>query len=126
MAIYILQIVTGLGEGAILFLVASGLTLVFGALRIANFAHGSLFMLGAFVMYSMSHRLGSSNLDFILGLLVSAVVVASVGVLLEVTCFRPIYSRPLLTQLLVTFGLVLVLDGVLRGIYGTQPYGINA
>jgi branched-chain amino acid transport system permease protein len=126
MAIYILQILTGLGEGAILFLVASGLTLVFGALRIANFAHGSLFMLGAFVMYSMSHRLGSSNLDFVLGLLVSAVVVAIVGVLLEVTCFRPIYSRPLLTQLLVTFGLVLVLDGALRGIYGTQPYGINA
>lgn len=126
MDIYLLQGLTGLGEAAILFLVASGLTLVFGALRIANFAHGSLFMLGAFVMYSMTQRIGSSNVDFVISLLVAALAAAAVGLVMELTCLRPIYSRPLLTQLLVTFGLVLLIDGILRGIYGTQPYGINA
>lgn len=117
---YLVQIVLGLGSGAVLFLIASGLTLIFGALRIVNFAHGSLYMLGAYVAFELSSVIGYGNAAFWLVLLLSGAVIATVGAVLEVLFFRPVYGRALLTQLLVTFSFVLIIAGIVRKVWGAQ------
>ena len=99
---YVVQIIAGLGTGSVLFLVSAGLTLVFGALRVINFAHGSLTMIGAYVTISLGAVLGFGNAVFWIVLLLAALVVAAGGMFMEIAFFRPIYRRPLLTQLLVT------------------------
>jgi branched-subunit amino acid ABC-type transport system permease component len=121
MSTYVIQLLSGLGSAAVLFLVASGLTLIFGALRIVNFAHGSLYMVGAFVSVSMAEAIGSSNGAFWVVLLLAALVVTAVGIVMEVSVLRLIYGQPLLTQLLVTFAFVLIIGGLMRAIYGSQP-----
>jgi branched-chain amino acid transport system permease protein len=123
MSTYVIQILTGIASGAILFLVASGLTLVFGALRIANFAHGSLYMIGAYLMLSIGDRVGFGNVTFWISLLLAGLAAALIGGVMEVVALRPIYGRANLTQLIVTFGLVLIVTGVVRGIYGPVPRG---
>jgi branched-chain amino acid transport system permease protein len=117
---YLAQIVAGLGSGAVLFLIASGLTLIFGALRVINFAHGSLYMLGAYVSFEIGSAIGVGNGGFWAVLLLSGLAVAVMGIALEITLFRPIYRRPLLTQLLVTFALVLIIAGVVRKVWSAQ------
>jgi branched-subunit amino acid ABC-type transport system permease component len=119
---YMLQIVAGLGTAAVLFLVSSGLTLVFGALRVINFAHGSLTMIGAYVTVTLAAEIGFSNGIFWLVMVLAALVVAAGGVFMEIFFFRPIYRRPLLTQLLVTFAFVLVVAGALRKVYGATTF----
>lgn len=120
---YLLQILTGIASGAILFIVASGLTLIFGVLRIANFAHGALYMLGAYLMVSIGNDVGYSNVTFWISLLLSGLAVAGIGVLIEFVALRPIYGRSNLTQLVVTFALALIIAGSLRGYYGSAPLG---
>ena len=115
---YVVQIIAGLGAGAVLFLIASGLTLVFGALRVINFAHGSLYMIGAYVTTTLAVALGFGNAIFWIVILLAALVVAAGGLVMEVGFFRPIYARPLLTQLLVTFAFVLIVNGIIRYFYG--------
>ncbi len=122
---YFAQVVSGLGSGAVLFLIASGLTLIFGALRVVNFAHGSLYMLGAYAAFEFGNAIGTGNVTFWVVLLLSGVAVALLGAVVEVLVFRPIYRRPLLTQLLVTFALVLVIAGVQRRIWGAQGESTN-
>ena len=117
---YVVQIIAGLGTGSVLFLVSAGLTLVFGALRVINFAHGSLTMIGAYVTVSLAGWLGFGNAIFWIVLLLAALVVAAGGLFMEVAFFRPIYRRPLLTQLLVTFAFVLIIAGVIRKVYGAR------
>ncbi len=115
---YVVQIVIGLASGSLLFLVASGLTLIFGAMRIVNFAHGSLFMLGAYVAVWLTPAGGLGDAWFWLVILAAALVVAAVSLPLEIVLFRPIYRRPLLVQFLVTFSLVFVIAGILRELFG--------
>ncbi|MGI9657339.1 MAG: branched-chain amino acid ABC transporter permease [Gaiellaceae bacterium] len=119
---YIVQIIAGLGAGAVLFLIASGLTLVFGALRVINFAHGSLVMLGAYIVSSLTPLGGLENWNFWLVFIAAALIVAAGGLIMEVIFFRPIYRRPLLTQLLVTFALVLIVAGVVREFWGPTAF----
>ena len=119
-AIYGLQILAGLGSAAGLFLVASGLTLIFGALRVVNFAHGSLYMIGAYLAISFSSSIGFGNYTFFATVLVASLCVAALGLFGEVTVFRRIYQRPVLTQLIVTFAFVLIIGGAMRELYGTQ------
>jgi branched-subunit amino acid ABC-type transport system permease component len=121
---YVVQIIVGLGAGSLLFLIASGLTLVFGALRVINFAHGSLYMIGAYVTASLAPAAGFSNATFWLYFLAAALVVAAGGFVMEVVFFRPIYRRPLLTQLLVTFAFVLIIQGIVREIWGPQTFTV--
>jgi len=109
-------IVIGLSIGMLLFLLAAGLTLIFGMLGIINFAHGALYMLGAYVAYQAAASLGT----FWLALLVSPLVMALVGAAIERLVLRPIYTRPHEFQLLATFGLILVLEEVVRITWGLQ------
>jgi branched-subunit amino acid ABC-type transport system permease component len=111
---YVTNIVGGLGSGSVLFLVASGLTLIFGALRVLNFAHGGLVLLGMYFTYVLQNEIGWSNPLFWIVMLLAAAAVGVCGLILEVGFFRPIYSRPLLTQLIVTFSFSLIIAGAIR------------
>jgi branched-subunit amino acid ABC-type transport system permease component len=102
----LIQTVTGLVNGMILALVASGLTLIFGIMDVVNFAHGDLVMLGAFVGATTVGITGS----FWLGLLVAALTLAVFGAALQITTLRPLLGRDPLTTILATFGISLVLQ----------------
>ena len=115
---YVIQIIAGLGAGAVLFLIASGLTLIFGALRVVNFAHGSLFILGGYLAISMTPYIGFGNATFWIVMVLAGFGIALAGIFLEVFFFRPIYNRPLLVQLLVTFAFVLIIAGIARWVWG--------
>ena len=109
MAFYIVQFLTGLASAASLFLVASGLSIIFGVTRIVNFAHGAFYMLGAYVAYSLTERF-SGPLGFWGGILAAALIVAAIGVVVEMVLLRRIYHSPELFQLLATFGLTLMVE----------------
>lgn len=102
----IIQTINGVVTGMILALVASGLTLIFGIMDVVNFAHGELFMLGAYVGVVVGAATGS----FWLALIAASVVMAVVGALIYLTTLRPLISRDPLTTMLATFGLSLVLQ----------------
>jgi branched-chain amino acid transport system permease protein len=102
----VIQTVNGIVTGLILALVASGLTLIFGILDVVNFAHGELFMLGAYVGVLVVASTGS----FWLGLLASSIIVAIFGAVLQIVTLRPLIGRDPLNTILVTFGLSLILQ----------------
>jgi branched-chain amino acid transport system permease protein len=111
---FIVQLLNGLAGASSLFMVAAGLSLIFGVTRIVNFAHGSFYMLGVYIAYSLVERMGT-GLGFWPALLLAAVAVGIIGALVEVLLLRRIYHAPELFQLLATFALVLVIkDAVLR------------
>ncbi|MCX5862089.1 MAG: branched-chain amino acid ABC transporter permease [Desulfomonile sp.] len=122
---FIFMLINGLCQGMLLFIIASGLTLVFGVLRVINFAHGSLYMIGAFLAYSLSTFLsGGSLLNFFLLMLVIPPGIALLGFFLEVTLFRRVYREEHLLQLLLTYALVLILDELVRLIWGGDPRSV--
>jgi branched-chain amino acid transport system permease protein len=112
------QLLTGLSGASSLFLVASGLTIIFGVTRIVNFSHGSLMMLGAYLGWSILTRLPREPEWFVLGVLATALCTAAIGVLLELTVLRRVYRAPELFQLLATFGVVLILQDVTLYLWG--------
>src|SRR5690625_4604152 len=100
------QFLNGLADASSLFLVAVGLSLIFGVSRIVNFAHGSLYMLGIYLGVSLVSQLGAdSALGFWLAMLLAASLVAGLGVLIEILLLRRLYQAPELFQLLATFAL---------------------
>jgi branched-chain amino acid transport system permease protein len=109
MAFYFVQFLTGLASAASLFLVASGLSIIFGVTRIVNFAHGAFYMLGAYVAFTLTERF-SGALGFWGGILAAALIVAAIGVVVEMLLLRRIYHVPELFQLLATFGLTLMVE----------------
>ena len=121
MSVYLIQALSGLAHAASLFLVASGLSIIFGVTRIVNFAHGSFYMVGAYTAYSFSEflmaRLGAP-LGFWGAIVLSAVAVGLAGVIMEVTILRRIYRAPELFQLLATFGVVLVVQDAALWMWG--------
>jgi branched-chain amino acid transport system permease protein len=117
----VVQLLTGLASASSLFIIASGLTLVFGVTRIVNFAHGSLYMLGAYIAVTvLPHLLGweRSLPVFLVGVLVAALCVGVLGVVMEVLLLRRIYKAPELFQLLATFGVVLIVQDVVQKVWG--------
>jgi branched-chain amino acid transport system permease protein len=115
------QCLGALSQAAILFFIACGLTLIFGIMRIVNFAHGVIFMLGAYVGYTAAALTGS----FVVALLVAPVVVGVLGMLFERVFLRPLYARrDGGAYLLVTFGLAVVLSELIRLTWGAQPKSI--
>ena len=117
MAFYFVQFLTGLASAASLFLVASGLSIIFGVTRIVNFAHGAFYMLGAYVAFTLTERF-SGAIGFWGGIVAAALIVAAVGVLVEMVLLRRIYHSPELFQLLATFGLTLMVEDLVVLIWG--------
>src|SRR5438128_1431176 len=117
MAFYVVQFLTGLASAASLFLVASGLSIIFGVTRIVNFAHGAFYMLGAYVAFTLTERF-SGALGFWGGIVVAALAVALIGVIVEMVLLRRIYHAPELFQLLATFGLTLMVEDLVVLIWG--------
>jgi branched-subunit amino acid ABC-type transport system permease component len=114
------QCLNALSQASILFFIACGLTLIFGIMRIVNFAHGVIFMLGAYVGYTANVVTGS----FLVSLVVAPVVVGLVGMAFERTLLRHLYGRrDGGAYLLLTFGLAVVLSELIRLIWGVQPLG---
>lgn len=124
-----LAMLAGLSTGMVLFLAAVGLTLVFGVLDVLNFAHGSLYMLGAyFTFFIVSAQDGILSIfggSFWVAVIVSAIAVAIVGAVIERFIIRPIYEQDHIFQLLLTFALVLVLDNGARILYGTSYRSVS-
>ncbi|MDC1213086.1 ABC transporter permease [Rhodospirillales bacterium] len=113
MAFYFAQFLTGLASASSLFLVAAGLSIIFGVTRIVNFAHGSLFMLGAFIAYSVSQ-----HTSFWLAVTMAAIAVGTIGWCMERGVLRKLYAAPELFQLVATFGLVLIIQDAALWIWG--------
>ena len=108
----LIQFLNGLATAASLFLVAAGLSLIFGVTRIVNFAHGSLYMLGVYGAYALVEPSAARPLGFWARSCWRALVVGLVGALIEVLILRRIYRAPELFQLLATFAVVLVIKDV--------------
>lgn len=112
------QFLNGMAEASSLFLVAAGLSLIFGVTRIINFAHGSLYMLGIYIAYSAVQYWGQSPAGFWFSLLVASLAVGALGALLEIVLLRRIYRAPEMLQLLATFALVLIINDAALWLWG--------
>lgn len=110
----------GISAGMFIWLVASGLTLIFGVLRVLNFAHGSFYMLGAYLCYTALRYLG---VNFWLGVIVGPLGVCLVGFLVERYLLRQVYDLELPYQLLLTFSIVLIFDELVKMIWGAGSIG---
>jgi len=116
-ALFLAQLLNGLQYGVLLFLLAAGLTLVFGIMSFVNLAHGSLYMLGAYAAALTYEATGS----FVLALLAAAATALLLGLALELTIVSRLYRRDHLDHVLATFGLVMFFNEVVRMVWGPQP-----
>ncbi len=125
MAFFVVQLLTGLAGASTLFLVAAGLTVIFGVTRVVNFAHGSLFMLGTYIAWSVLTRLPRDPAWFAIGVVASAAATALIGAALEIVLLRRIYRAPELFQLLATFGVVLIVQDLTQTIWGPADLSLS-
>jgi branched-chain amino acid transport system permease protein len=116
---FLLQLLTGLQIGAIYVLIALGLTLIFGTLGVANFAHGALFMIGAYLGWVIA-----SGTGYWVAFILAPLALLALGIVMERGLVQFFYRRPVTDQILVTFGLALVLQEIVRWLFGgtTQPF----
>jgi len=119
------QLRSGLTTAMFLFLIASGLSLIFGVLKIINFAHGSLYMIGAYVAWNATTILGRTSIGFLGAVLVASLSVAVLGGIVERLLLRHMYRREELYQLLFTYALVLIFSDACKFIWGTQPHSVS-
>ncbi len=126
----LIHILNSLLYASVLFLIAGGLSLIYGVMRIVNMAHGNLYAFGAYTAaWAVGRVLGdapSANPALYALLLVGAVAAAALGALLEPTLLRPLYKRAEEYQLLITFGLLLILEDLMRMIWGPYPLSVSA
>jgi len=115
------QLINGLQLGTMLFLMASGLTLVFGVMGLINLAHGAFYMVGAFVTATVTGATGS----FLLGLVAGILAAAAVGALVELLVIRRLYHRQHLDQVLATFALILIFSEGTRWLFGSSPLWLS-
>ena len=121
MTLFIEQLINGLQLGTMLFLMASGLTLVFGVMGLINLAHGSFYMVGAYATAVITAASGS----FFVGLAGGVIAAAAVGALVELIVIRRLYRRPHLDQVLATFALILIFSEGTRWLFGSSPLWLN-
>jgi len=119
------QFLGGLTTAMFLFLIASGLSLVFGVMRVLNFAHGSFYMLGAYLAWQIVAWLAPSGVAFFLAVLGAAAGVAVLGGIVELLLFRRLYGREELYQLLFTYALVLILGDAAKAVWGTHQLSVS-
>jgi len=118
---FLIQLLNSIQYGLLLFLVASGLTLIFGIMGIINLAHGSFYMIGAYMAFSLASLTGSLFVAIVLGTALSVVL----GVVLEWALFSHLYKRDHLQQVLLTYGLILVFEELRSIIVGNDVHGVN-
>jgi len=116
----LIQLVNGLASASSLFLLAAGLTLIFGVSRIVNFAHGSLYMLGAYIGYSAVAHFGATIAGYWLAILAAALATGLIGASIEILLLRRIYRAPELLQLIATFGVVLIVEDIALALWGPE------
>lgn len=112
----IVQGLNGIAYGLLLFLLAAGLSLIFGMMDVVNLAHGSFFMLGAYIGYSAAR----ATHNFWVALIVAPLVIGALGVLIETTLLKRLYRRPLLDQVILTFGLSFMVAELVKIVWGTN------
>ena len=117
---FLIQLLNGLQYGLLLFLVASGLTLVFGIMGIINLAHGSFYMVGAYLAWSLAERTGSLGLAILIGIPLTVLL----GLALEALAYRHLYQRDHLYQVLMTYGLILVFEESRSILLGDDVHGV--
>jgi branched-chain amino acid transport system permease protein len=126
----LIHVLNSLLYASVLFLIAGGLSLIYGVMRIVNLAHGNLYAFGAYATaWAVGRALGTSptaNPAVYLLIPVGAVAAAALGAVLEPTLLRPLYKRAEEYQLLITFGLLLILEDVMRLIWGPYPLSVSA
>src|SRR5688572_2956661 len=120
--LFLEQTLNGVQFGLMLFLLAAGLTLVFGIMDMINLAHGSLYMVGAYLMAAFAQATGS----FWLALPLAIVATAAIGAALEISVLRKLYARDHMSQVLATFAIILIANEAVRLIWGAQPIMLNA
>jgi branched-chain amino acid transport system permease protein len=120
MTLILIQILNGLQYGLLIFLTASGLTLVFGILGVINLSHGSFYMLGAYAALTLTSFTGDIFLSLALGIPLAFVF----GAIIEWLFIRHLYERDHLQQVLVTFGLILIFNEVQRIVWGSRPHSV--
>lgn len=118
LTLFVMQCLNGLQLGVLLFLMAAGLTLVFGIMNFVNLAHGSLYMMGAFIAASVYNHTGS----FGLAALALVPAMLAIGLAVEYVALKKLYDRDHLDQVLATFGLILFFNELARMIWGASPY----
>jgi branched-chain amino acid transport system permease protein len=115
-----IQVLTGLAGASALFLVACGLSVIFGVTRVVNFAHGSLCMLGAYLGWSILTHLPRDPASFALGVVLAALATALFGAVLEMALLRRLYAAPELLQLLATFAVLLMMQDAVQHLWGAE------
>ena len=118
---FLIQLLNSVQYGLLLFMLAAGLTLIFGIMGVVNLAHGSFYMLGAYLAYSLSGLLGSLTLAILVGIALSVVF----GLALEWLLFRHFYERDHLDQVLLTFGLIYIFEELRSMLWGDDVHGVN-
>ena len=121
LANFLIQLLNGVQYGLLLFMLAAGLTLIFGIMGVVNLAHGSFYMLGAYLAWSLSGLFGSLALAIVAGTLISVLF----GLLLERLLFRHFYQRDHLDQVLLTFGLIYVFEELRSIVWGDDVHGVE-
>lgn len=120
-AYFAVQLLNGVQYGLLLFLIASGLTLVFGIMGIINLAHGAMYMIGAYLAFDLTQRLG----NFWLAIVLAVPIAVALGLIIERLFLDTLYKRDHLYQVLLTFGLILVLNEVQRIIWGGDVHSVS-
>ncbi len=119
-----LQIMSGLVSASILFLLASGLSLIFGVCRILNLAHGAFYMLATFLAYMATSQIADTDFNFWLALIFVPLLVAALGAVIEITLLRRLYGADILLQVLPTIALIFMVSDAVRFFWGLEPVAV--
>ena len=122
MSALLLQLMNGLSYGVLLFIITSGITIVFGILGVLNLAHGSLYVLGSYIGYSLIMEAG---LPFWVALMAVPILIAIIGLVLEIVMLRPTYKLGHLSQVLLTFGLAYIFHDIFSMMWGKNILVVN-
>lgn len=120
MSFHLSQVLTALASASALFMVASGLSLIFGVTRVVNFSHGSFYMVGAFAAFSLIDLFGGGPLGFWGGIVAAALLVGVLGTAVEIGILRRVYQAPELFQLVATFGVILIIQDLALLVWGAE------
>jgi len=122
----VLQLFSALSQGALIFLVAAGLTLIFGTLKVLNLAHGSIYMIGAYIAYTVANYMGGIIGHFYIGIIMAAVVAGLFGGVMEAFLIRPLYKLDMHFVFLLTFGVIFIVLYLVYIVWGALWHSITA